>query len=215
MTREAMFLTLTLLLIGAAGGLLLLPNPVEPVPLVAPFERFPSTLDGWSGSEGVPTNALPPDPRAVHTLAMTYRRGDQEVWASVGYYPVQAEGQRPPARQLLFPGGGWSELSEQTVQIALDTGGASTLPANLILMRTSSGRRAVLYWYQVRSRSIASDHWYRAALLYNRAVHGRADGALIRVAAAMPDATDPSAVLATQMRFVRAFHPELLRSLPR
>ena len=30
--------------------------------------------------------------------------------------------------------------------------------------------------------AVASDHWYRARLLYNRLVHGRTDGALVRIA---------------------------------
>ena len=44
----------------------------------------------------------------------------------------------------------------------------------------------ILYWYQLHGGTIGSDHLYRARLMWNRIVHRRADGALIRVASAAP-----------------------------
>jgi len=77
------------------------------------------------------------------------------------------------------------------------------------------GKVAVVYWYQIGQTSLASDHWYRAQLLYNGLVHGRTDGALVRLASLVAKDEDTAAVLARHSEFLREFYPLLLRSLPR
>ncbi len=215
MRRRAFFFAAALVLLSAAGGSLLLPPGDREVPLVAPFESFPAALKGWTGSNHAPPDALPADPRAPEHLLRTYRNGAQTVWVSVGYYPSQPEGRRPPAQELLFPRRGWSTLTERPVRIPLDGRRERSIPANLLVMRTADRRVVTLYWYQIQTRSIASDHWYRAILLYNRLVHRRSDGALVRIAASAPDTVDPAAVVGGLTEFSRVFYPELLKSLPR
>jgi hypothetical protein len=50
--------------------------------------------------------------------------------------------------------------------------------------------------------------------LWNRIVHRRADGTLVRVAIPVPEDVSPSALIADHAEFFRAFVPELSRSLP-
>lgn len=215
MKRHGMFFTVALALLGITGGLLIMPRDVTDIPLVAPFAGFPITLKGWTGSTHVPPEVLPIDPRVPDHLLRTYQNGTMTVWVSVGYYPNQAEGRRPPAQELLFPGRGWSTLTTRTVRIPLDERLSRSIPANLLVMRTGDRQTAILYWYQVQTASIASDHWYRALLLYKRLVHRRAEGALVRIASPMLGEMDPASVLVVQTEFIQAFYPELLAMLPR
>lgn len=214
MRRRALFSAVALALLAIAGGLVLMRPDIREIPLVAPFEGFPTTLKGWSASSEVSHEVLAVDPRVPEQLFKTYRNGTKTVWVSVGYYPNQTEGRRPPARELLFPGRGWSTLTALPVWIPLHEQRSRSIPASLLVMRTADRQMAILYWYQVQTRSIASDHWYRALLLYNRLVHRRAEGALVRIASPVPDGTDPAAVLAGQTEFIQAFYPALLGSLP-
>jgi EpsI family protein len=171
-------------------------------------------LSGWSSTDSIPAGVMRPDPSAKTELIRAYQNGTQTVWVSVGYYARQGKGQRPAARKLLFPGSGWSNLSEKSTRIVLDGHPGNTIPATLVVAETGGRSLAILYWYQIGGRSVGSDHWYRALLLFNRLVHGRSDGVLIRIASPVPSAQDVAPVVAKQMEFVRLFYPELLRSLP-
>jgi EpsI family protein len=214
MSRPALFSLVALALCATAAVVIAAPRAVHDVSPSTPLEFVPHRLAGWRAAEDAPASVLPADPGAPERLARAYDKDAQRVWVSVSYYPNQAEGRRPPARSLMFPGQGWSDLSEEAVSVPLPEGGGR-LPATLVLMRSRERRLAILYWYQLQERAIASDHWYRAALLYNRLVRGRADGALIRIAIAMPETTGAAEALAVHEDFIRAFHPELLRRLPR
>ena len=212
MRRRAFFFAAALALLSLAGGSLLFPHGEAEIALVAPFESFPATLKGWTGSNHAPQDVLPMDPRVPEHLFRSYHNGPQTVWVSVGYYPSQEEGRRPPAQDLLFPSHGWSALTARPVRIPLDE--PRSIPANLLVMRTADRRVVILYWYQIQRRSIASDHWYRAILLFNRLVRRRSDGALVRIAAPVPDRADPGAVVGGLNEFIQAFYPELVRILP-
>lgn len=223
MTRLSRFSMAALLLIAAAGVVVLLPAGVKDAPATVSLVAFSGDLAGWRSGNHVPSEILPSDEGVTEHLLRTYESGPRRIWVSVGYYPNQVEGRRPAARELLFPGRGWSELSERTVRLPLATPAdatlhatlPATLPATLVVMRSEARRVGILYWYQLQSRPIASDHWYRLMLLYNRLVHRRADGALVRVAFPIPEDAEPAAVAAGHADFIRAFQAELLRRLAR
>jgi EpsI family protein len=214
MSRHALLFSIAMALLGAAAVLIAV-KPGGGMAHEAALELLPMVVGGWSGSDHVPTEVLPRDPRASEDLVRTYRAGADLVWVSIGYYPDQGEGSRPASRALLFPGRGWDTLEERAVRVPLDGNSGRSIPATLVVQTTADRRFAILYWYQVGRRSIASDHWYRATALYSRVVHGRADGALVRIAAPLSEGADPATAVAVQTRFVQALYPELLRSLVR
>jgi len=170
-------------------------------------------LGDWQGTIDAPTEVLPSDPAATDQISRTYRRGSETIWLSIGLYIDQTEGRRPAARALLFPGTGWTSLSEQRVTISLDGDSHRSLPATLLVKTTRDQRLAVLYWYQVGHRSVASDHWYRALAFWARLVDGKSDGALIRIAWPVAPTVDPMADLAAHRSFVQAFQRNLLVTL--
>jgi EpsI family protein len=213
--RETMFCAVALLLLAAAGALALVPAPVTDYPLAEPATILPASLGGWHASNSSDAEILGADLNPPERFVRAYERGGDVVWVSLDYYPSQTENHRPAARGVLFPGRGWSTLEEQRLSLPIDGTSSHSIPANLVLMQTPSRRLAILYWYQLQSRSISSDHSYRAVLLYNRLFRRRTDGALVRIASIVPEGTDPRATVARQSEFVQAFYPELLRHLPR
>ena len=81
-------------------------------------------------------------------------------------------------------------------------------------MRRGTDRFAILYWYQLPGRAIASDHWYRAHLLWRRLLHGRADGALVRIAFPLAAETAVQAALETRADLLRELPGEVTGRLP-
>ena len=212
--RRTRFFLLAVGLIGATALVSYVTREAgEASPSIA-LGHIPTVLSGWSSTDRVPAEAMPPDPSAETELVRAYQNGTQTVWVSVGFYARQGKGRHPAARKLLFPSSGWSNLIEESTQIVLDGRPVATIPATLVVVETGGRSLAILYWYQIGRRSVGSDHSYRALLLVNRLVRGRSDGALIRIASPVPSTRDVAAVVAKQKEFVRVFYPELLRSLP-
>ena len=215
MTRHARFFLVAMALLAAAGAALALPRDAREVRLAVPLEAIPTVLGPWRPAEAPPEDLLPADPRAAESLLRGYTNGAVTSWVAVGFYPKQTEDRRPATGSLVFPGSGWTDLSEEAVRIPLGGPGGGTMSANLVLVRRGERRVAILYWYQLQGSSIDSDHLYRAALLWSRVVRRRADGALIRVATPVPAGGSSATVVAEQAEFLRAFLPALWRSLPR
>jgi len=206
MNRLSAFSIAALALLAVTGAATTRSGTLEHRP-APPLASIPTTLGDWTATDdAVPPEVVTPDPSAAARLRRTYRKGDRVVWVAVDYYADQNDSKRPSASNLIYPGRGWSSLSERSYAT-----GAS-LPANLVTMTAAGDRRATLYWYQLDDRAIASDHWYRAFVLYRRLVLHRVDGALVRVTSSMSTARD-SQVLESLGDFVHAFQPALVGAL--
>lgn len=215
MKRPTLYSLVALALMAIAGVLITVPAGGADVPLRSSFEAIPDVLPGWAFSSQTPGDALPPDTGAPSRLFRGFERGGRPLWVSVEYFPSQDEARRSAARTLIIPSHGWSQIAEQPVRLTADAAPGGGLNANLVLMEGRGGKVAVVYWYQIGQTSLASDHWYRAQLLYNGLVHGRTDGALVRLASLVAKDEDTATVLARHSEFLREFYPLLLRSLPR
>jgi EpsI family protein len=64
------------------------------------------------------------------------------------------------------------------------------------------------YWYQSRSRTVASDYWNRALLIRDAIQSRRTDGALVRLTAPMTNAADASASIE-----IDGFAPSVARAV--
>jgi EpsI family protein len=211
-TRQACCASVALVLIGLTALLIAADPRSVDTALRTPLDAIPQSLARWHAGPPPTSPVLTSDANAGAYVSRGYTDDGGTIWVTVDYYVKQTERHRPAARQLLFPGQGWSELQEKRVTIPLGEG--SPLEANLVVMRGRDARMVVLYWYQIGARAIASDHWYRAALMYHRLVRRRADGALVRVGAPLADGDDVTTAFARQAEFIRAFHPRLLAALP-
>ena len=195
----------------AAAGVLLGVLAQRPAPPLAPnLSLVPLVIAGWTGRDVSSAGSLAPDRQAVRHLVRTYERDQGITWLAVDYYADQVEGQRAVARHLVFPPHGVNEVAERTVSLP----GGSGVTANLVTMRRGAERFATLYWYQLPGQAVAGDHWYRALLLWRRLVHGRADGALVRIAFPLPAGTSVEAALDARTDLLRDLPGELTRRLP-
>jgi len=199
-------------LLGAAGAVLAVPRPPELVRQAYP-EALPRVLGTWKAIAEEPPADIPGDTNASAQMRRTYAAGNRRLWVSVLYYARQAGRTRLPAGELLYPHSGWTEQEIRLDGLPVEAG--APMSANLLVTRFDRQRYAVVYWYQVGSRNIASDHFYRALVMYNRIVQQRSDAALVRVL--MPVDNEGGLAVAREQisQFVRVFQPALAGTLPR
>lgn len=208
--RVRLFSLVALAIIGSTAALPLLTDRTRSVTPARALGTLPHTLGAWVEGPAPPGDAMPLDPDVVHHLFRTYRRGADTAWISVGFYPALAPGRHPPAQKLILPGRGYADLSTRVVDIPL---GSGRLAANVLVIRAADRHVSTLYWYHVGGHDVASDHGYRARLLFDRLWRHRSDVGLIRVVSRIPQG-EVEPVIAAQMDFVRALYPELRRILP-
>jgi EpsI family protein len=209
--RQPIALATALGLLVAAGGLVRLPAAGGGPPVMPTLGSVPVALGPWVETDDLPPAILAPDPGAEARLRRAYRRDAHTLWVAVDYYADQREGHRPQSLQLLYPGGGWSDLRATRARVPLGET-ADTLTITRVTLRRGTERLVVAYWYQVGPRASASEHWYRGLVLVNRLLGGRPESALVRVASPL-DGRDDAEVAGEQDRFIQVFHPELLRGL--
>ena len=215
MNREAGFSCVALVLLIVAGILVAAPSGVADVPLRTSLETIPWAFPGWSAASNGPERILPPAVGAADRLGRGFADPAGPIWVLVEYFSAQDENRRAAAGDLVFLALRWSHQEEREVSVPVAGAPGGRLNANLVLIEEGGRRYAIAYWYQIGQAPLASDHWYRVRLLYNRIVHGRTDGALIRVASPVASGEDPAVVVARYAGFLGVFYPELLRRLPR
>ena len=71
-----------------------------------------------------------------------------------------------------------------------------------------------LYWYQGRGRSVASEYWSKAFLVWDAARRNRTDGALVRVLSPVARGEDTTLAAQRAEGFAAALFPLLARFVP-
>jgi EpsI family protein len=127
----------------------------------------------------------------------------------VGYYASQRQGDAIHSPQNCLPGAGWQPVTADRTTV--DVSG-QTIPVNRFIIQKGLDRQAVFYWYQGRSRVVASEYANKAWLMLDAARLRRTDGGLVRVIT--PVQSSPDAAFAALTTFSTALFPYLSSRLP-
>ena len=120
----------------------------------------------------------------------------------VGYYASQRTGATYHSPQNCLPGAGWVMKDPQYIDIG--TADGRTFKANRYIIENGDYSEVMIYWYQGRGRTEASEYTDKINTVWDSVTRRRSDGAIVRVmtsvgsdeAAAIAAATDLSARLA-------------------
>lgn len=123
----------------------------------------------------------------------------------VGYYATQRTGATYHSPQNCLPGAGWQLKEPQTIDIT--TADGRSFHANQYIIENGIYREVMIYWYQGRGRSQASEYHDKLNTVIDSVTRRRTDGAMVRVmtsvgddeAAALKAASDLSAKLAAEL----------------
>jgi EpsI family protein len=128
----------------------------------------------------------------------------------VGYYATQRSGATYHSPQNCLPGAGWV-LSEPTVT-TITTPSGRTLTVNRFLIENGVYREVMLYWYQGRGRTEASEYRDKLATIFDSVTRRRSDGAMVRVMTSVGD--DAAAADRAAVDLAGQLEDELPRFIP-
>jgi EpsI family protein len=200
----ARFLIVWLVLAGTAL-LLHARSSFEVIPNRQALDAFPHDLHGWSGKD----LQLTPDVLRIlgpgDFLSRSYGNAanPETVDLFIAYYASQRSGDTIHSPQNCLPGAGWTPLLKDHIQIprANGTGKAIAVTANRYVLAKGMDRVLVLYWYQAHGRTTPSEYWAKFYLVKDAIAMNRSDGAMVRVAAQIPNPSAEPQTEATALEF--------------
>jgi EpsI family protein len=197
------------LLAGAAGVVYGTP-PVPEREGPGVLDRLPTTLTGWTATDGIPESLLPPDPRERAAVRRTYRSGQRIAWISVALFTRQDDPLRRVSVNRIYPEQQVALVEPVDITVALDGSSPTTLRARVI--HRGSEQHAIVYWHQIQRRTYGSEYWFRWALLRRTLVARRGDSILVRIAVPV-DQADRSRSLGSVAELGPPLHAALARIL--
>jgi EpsI family protein len=193
----------------------LAPGRAPVVPDRDPLVTFPRELAGWAGMSRQLDPAVERTLAADDYLSATYARADAAapVDLFVAFYRAQAGGAGIHSPEVCLPTGGWevSDWAQVAIRLGDGTPAATVVPVNRAVIRKGLSRQLVYYWFEGRGRRLTSDYAAKALTVWDAALSGRSDGALVRLVTPI-GVHEP--VAAAEAR-IEAFMAEAVRHLPR
>lgn len=170
------------------------------------LDAFPREIGSWrqTGGDQRFDNETLRVLRASDYLLRDYRSSDGQVANFyVGYYASQRDGVTYHSPLNCLPGAGW--VMSNPGRVTISPAGRSSFLANRYLIQNGDQKELLVYWYQGRGRTLASEYWGKIYAVVDSVRLRRSDGAMVRVtvpvrkseADALRAAVDLSATAAT------------------
>jgi EpsI family protein len=147
------------------------------------LKNFPKQIGGWQQYGGDQRFDAPTEDqlRADDYLLRNYITKDgQAASFYVGYYATQRNGATYHSPLNCLPGSGWT-MTEPATIIIKPVNGRPAFEANRYLIQNGADKELLVYWYQGRGRSVASEYWGKVYTVLDSMRRRRSDGAMVRV----------------------------------
>lgn len=148
-----------------------------------PLVEFPAQIGAWQ-QRGADTRfdaATESVLLADDYLARDYALPDGHTANFyVGYYATQRNGATYHSPLNCLPGAGWV-LNQPGRLLIQPAGGGPTIEANRYIVEHDNARQVLVYWYQGRGRTVASEYWGKIYTVLDSVRLRRSDGAMVRV----------------------------------
>ena len=165
-----------------------------------PLKDFPNQVGEWrqGKSDQVLDDATLSVLRASDYLLRDFRRADgQTANFYVGYYATQREGASFHSPLNCLPGSGWTLSAPGKAMIPLPDG--SSFAANKYIIENGDYRSLMIYWYQGRGRTVASEYWGKIYTVIDSVRLRRSDGAMVRVTVPLGNSEETALQAATDL----------------
>ncbi len=146
------------------------------------LKGFPKQVGAWeqTGGDRQFDNETMAVLRASDYLLRDYRAADgRTVNFYVGYYASQRDGATYHSPLNCLPGAGWVMSEPGTMTISPK--GKTPFAANRYLIQNGDHKDLLVYWYQGRGRSVASEYWGKIYTIVDSLSMRRSDGAMVRI----------------------------------
>jgi len=146
------------------------------------LKDFPQSIGAWqsTGTDQVIDNETMKVLRATDYLLRDFRKPDGKVAnLYVGYYKSQRSGATYHSPLNCLPGSGWTLSQPGKATISLPDG--KSFIANKYVIQNGDYKSMMVYWYEGRGRSVASEYWGKLYTVFDSVRLRRSDGAMVRV----------------------------------
>ena len=145
------------------------------------LSELPSTLGEWKQKgSGIKFSAETESVLKTSDYVMReYVSGGRLANIYVGYYASQKTGATYHSPQNCLPGSGWEMRKPETVTIKTQSG--KEFEANRYIIENGKYKEVMIYWYQGRGRTQASEYYDKIYTVIDSVTKRRSDGSLVRV----------------------------------
>jgi len=147
--------------------------------LAQPLDTIDRNIAGFTGSDGPPL-----DERVLSKLlcdaylSRLYRNSNIEADLFIAYYAQQRAGESMHSPKHCLPGAGWEIWDYASTDIPV---GNRSFKVNKYAISHESNRSLVLYWYQSKTRIIASEYLGKILLARDALLQHGTAGSIVRV----------------------------------
>jgi EpsI family protein len=187
----------------------------ETIPVRRPLSEFSLAGTDWKVLQDVQMDQESLDVlKADDILSRLYQNTGNGQVANlfVAYFETQRTGKAPHSPKNCLPGAGWVQERSGTVDVAIP-GEPASVRLNRYVVSRGQNQSAVLYWYQARNRTIASEYAAKFFTVADAIRYNRSDTALVRVVVAV-DGRGADQAVETAVGFVKSFFEPLKHYLP-
>jgi EpsI family protein len=146
------------------------------------LKAFPQAIGAWqkSGPDQIINDETMKVLQASDYLLRDFRKpGSPVANLYVGYYESQRSGATYHSPLNCLPGSGWTLSEPGRAMVSLPDG--SSFAANKYVIQNGDYKSMMVYWYQGRGRSVASEYWGKFYTVFDSVRLRRSNGALVRV----------------------------------
>jgi len=163
-------------------------------------------------SEGVVDAETQAVLQADDTLTRGYASPAGNAFLFIAAFRSQRNGKAPHSPKNCLPGSGWVPSIQDEIPVTLTD--HEPIVVNRYIVARGDAKSLVLYWYQSRDRSIASEYAAKFYVIADAIKFNRTDTALVRVIVPLGKDADGTAATKTATDFVRAIYPSIRLALP-
>ncbi len=135
--------------------------------------------------------------KATEYVNRYYVKDNRLVDFYIGYYQSQKGGATYHSPQNCLPGAGWEMRSPELVKITTPSG--KTFEANRYIVENGKYKQVMVYWYQGRGRTVASEYYDKVYTVWDSVTRRRSDGAMVRVMTAVGGSEDEATKVAVDI----------------
>jgi len=147
--------------------------------LAQPLDSIDRNIAGFYGSDGAALgegtlSAL----RCDAYLARLYKKSDLDADLFIAYYAQQRSGESMHSPKHCLPGAGWEIWDYGSLDIPVN---GNSIKVNKYSISHESQRMLVLYWYQSKSRIVASEYLGKVLLARDALFQHSTAGSIVRI----------------------------------
>ena len=202
----------TFLLAVQAFGRFAIDRRTDNAPTALALKDFPNKIGGWETRKDYPMeDEVQKVLKATDYLVRDYAKDNSLANLYIAYFKSQQSGVAPHSPKNCLPGNGWVEESSDRINVEVP--GFPPVEANRYTVQKGDVRSVVLYWYQSRQRTIASEYKAKLFVVADAIRLNRTDTSLVRVITQVVGGNTERAY-DDALQFTRDVYPVLMKQLP-